>query len=166
MNRSAIEHCLYLMDQAFEGDPAQPGRSWHGFLVNLRSVPFEDWRWAPVGGHRTVFQFVEEVGGCKYVYESQAFGDRSMHWNKPGSVPPFDAEGPVESIIDWVREGHRRMRDAVAALQDDSELLRPRLSPQGEMQETRWIIKTTIEHDLYHAGEINHLRALRQGNDW
>jgi hypothetical protein len=22
-----------------------------------------------------------------------------------------------------------------------------------------------IEHDLYHAGEINHLRSLRQGTD-
>jgi hypothetical protein len=31
--------------------------------------------------------------------------------------------------------------------------------------ETRWIIKSMIEHDLYHAGEINRMRALRQEND-
>ena len=33
------------------------------------------------------------------------------------------------------------------------------------MKESRWIIAVMIEHDLYHAGEINHIRALRQGND-
>jgi len=33
------------------------------------------------------------------------------------------------------------------------------------MKETRWLIGVMIEHDLYHAGEINHLRALRHGND-
>jgi hypothetical protein len=33
------------------------------------------------------------------------------------------------------------------------------------MKETRWIIKSMIERDLYHAGEINRMRALRQRND-
>jgi len=27
------------------------------------------------------------------------------------------------------------------------------------------MISVLIKHDLYHAGEINHLRALKQGND-
>jgi hypothetical protein len=35
----------------------------------------------------------------------------------------------------------------------------------GELKETRWIIAVMIEHDPYHAGEINHLRALHQQND-
>ncbi len=35
----------------------------------------------------------------------------------------------------------------------------------GEPAETRWIISEIIEHDLYHAGEINHLRAVLQGDD-
>jgi hypothetical protein len=33
------------------------------------------------------------------------------------------------------------------------------------LHETRWFIVTMIEHNLYHAGEINHIRALSQGND-
>ena len=33
------------------------------------------------------------------------------------------------------------------------------------MKETRWIIKSMIEHDLYHAGEDNRMRALGQRND-
>jgi hypothetical protein len=35
----------------------------------------------------------------------------------------------------------------------------------GELKVTRWIIAVTIEHDPYHAGEIDHLRALHQQND-
>jgi hypothetical protein len=31
---------------------------------------------------------------------------------------------------------------------------------------TRWSsVVTMIQHDLYHAGEINHLRSLNQGTD-
>ena len=52
-----------------------------------------------------------------------------------------------------------------ASLADDAELLKPRRTNWGEMKETRWIIKSMIEHDLYHAGEINRMRALRQRND-
>lgn len=46
-----------------------------------------------------------------------------------------------------------------------AELLRPRRTNWGELKETRWIIGVMIEHDLYHAGEINHIRSLRQRTD-
>ena len=61
-------------------------------------------------------------------------------------------------------EGQRRLREHLAALNDD-DLLKLRRANWGEMKETRWLIKTLIEHDVYHAGEINHLRALAQQND-
>jgi hypothetical protein len=32
-------------------------------------------------------------------------------------------------------------------------------------RETRWIISVMIQHDLYHAGEINHVRSLLSGDD-
>jgi hypothetical protein len=56
-------------------------------------------------------------------------------------------------------------RQSIAALDDDAELLRLRLTNWGEREETRWIITVMIQHDLYHASEINHLRSLRQGTD-
>jgi hypothetical protein len=30
---------------------------------------------------------------------------------------------------------------------------------------TRWLIATLLEHDTYHAGEINHIRALLLSDD-
>jgi hypothetical protein len=32
----------------------------------------------------------------------------------------------------------------------------------GTPIETRWIIMIMMQHDLYHAGVINHIRALHQ----
>ncbi|HTG42662.1 MAG TPA: DUF664 domain-containing protein, partial [Methylomirabilota bacterium] len=53
----------------------------------------------------------------------------------------------------------------VAALADDSELDVLRLTNWGEQRPTRWIIATMITHDAYHAGEINHIRSLLDGDD-
>jgi hypothetical protein len=159
MTRSGVEQMLYLMDSAFDG------KDWHSVLTNLSSVAYEDWSWSPPGGRRTIASLVGELGTCKYVYDSQAFGDGSMHWNKLGSVPAAAADATLSEVLEWLRHAHQRLRDHVAALEDDSELLRPRLGPSGKQHETRWIINTMVQHDLYHAGEINHLRALRQGND-
>ncbi len=63
-----------------------------------------------------------------------------------------------------LREGQERLRGSIAAL-DDSELLVPRLTNWGEWKDTRWIIGVMIEHDLYHAGEINHIRSPHQRSD-
>jgi uncharacterized damage-inducible protein DinB len=93
------------------------------------------------------------------MYENHAFGDGKLTW----ADPLVDQPG-ARPILEWLQEGHRRLRESVAKL-DDDELLKPRKTNWGEMKETRWIISVMIEHDLYHAGEINHLRALRQGND-
>ena len=52
-----------------------------------------------------------------------------------------------------------------AALVGDAELLQPRPANWGELKEMQWLITVLIGHDLYHAGEINHLRALLQKTD-
>ena len=81
MTRAGIEQLLYLMDQSFEGNDD------HSLLSNLRSVRDDDWTWLPAGGGRSIFEHVQHIGECKYVYENHAFGDGSMHWTKPATVP-------------------------------------------------------------------------------
>ncbi|MEX0786519.1 MAG: DinB family protein [Dehalococcoidia bacterium] len=159
MTSPGVEQVLYLLDQAFEGNDE------HSLLANLRSVAGNDWLWTPPGGDRSVFDIVQHTGDCKYVYQSHAFGDGSMRWDAPGSTPTIERETPRADVTAWLVEGQRRLRESVAALTDDAELTKPRLANWGQEYETRWLISVMIEHDLYHAGEINHLRALRQGND-
>jgi hypothetical protein len=53
----------------------------------------------------------------------------------------------------------------LATVTDDGELGRPRPTNWGEERETRWIVAAMVTHDAYHAGEINHIRSLLQGDD-
>jgi hypothetical protein len=157
--RANIDLMIYLMFEAFDA----PGN--HPLLSNIGSLQDDDWLWTPPGGKRTIFEIVQHIGECKYVYENHAFGDGSMSWISTGAVPSVDRDTPHEQVVEWLREGHRRLVQSVAALADDGELLRPRRANWGTEYETRWLINAMIQHDLYHAGEINHIRALRHEND-
>ena len=159
MGRAGIEQWLWALDEAFESDRAHP------LVANLASLKDEDWVWVPPGGGRTIFDIICHVGESIYVYDNWAFGDCSMRWDRPGTVPTADPEASRAATIDWLREGHRRFRESVAGLADDGELTVKRRANWGQDYETRWLINTMVQHDLYHAGEINHIRALRQGND-
>jgi hypothetical protein len=80
-------------------------------------------------------------------------------------VEPFARSGSSAEVVVWLSEAHERLVDHVAALADDTELDAPRLTNWGEQRPTRWIIATMITHDAYHAGEINHIRSLFDGDD-
>jgi hypothetical protein len=53
----------------------------------------------------------------------------------------------------------------VRALAHDAELDRDGLLFWGGRLPTHTITRILIAHDLYHAGEINHIRALLQKSD-
>ncbi len=72
---------------------------------------------------------------------------------------------PPDELVAWLTEGHGRWLASVRALESDAELERERPANWGELLPTRALIRIMIAHDFYHAGEINHLRALIQGND-
>jgi hypothetical protein len=160
MSRAGIEQMLYMMDQAFESETGE------SLMRNLGSVPDDLWLWSPPGGKRTIFDIVNHIGEARFVYDNHAFGDQSMRWDRPESMPRLAEGTPPDEAIDWMRRGHQSLRDHVAALPDDSELLRPRHAWSLSFTvETRMVITIMTLHDAYHGGEINHIRALAQGND-
>jgi uncharacterized damage-inducible protein DinB len=161
MGTSGVNQLLHLLDEAFQGNRE------HSLMANLRSVNAEDWDWIPAGGARSIRDIVRHVGSCKYMYENHAFGDGSLAWSDElvtHTEASEEARASIDTVLKWLKEGHTRLRESIVAL-DDSELGRLRKTNWDQMVETRWIITVMIEHDLYHGGEINHLRALRQGND-
>ena len=159
MGNTAVQQMLYLLNQAFDASGE------HALLSNLNSVKDDEWRWVPAGGGRYIFDIVQHIGECKYSYDSHAFGDGSMRWNRPGSYPAVAPEQTPAEIIEWLKAGQRACTEPVQALDDDDELIPLRNAHWGEEYETRWLINTIIQHDLYHAGEINHIRSLRQETD-
>ncbi len=159
MTTQAIEQYLYLMDSAFAGP------DWHSLLRNLSTVTSEDWTWVPPGGERSIRDIVRHLGRVKLMAHDQAFGEGTLTWDDP-RLDGDEATRDIPSAIAWLRGGHERLRAGIAALADDAELLQLRRTNWGELRETRWVIAVTmIQHDLYHAGEINHLRSVHQGRD-
>jgi hypothetical protein len=164
MTRDTIEHLLFLMDNAFEGVGEARTDGYHSLLTNLGSVAEDDWQWVPPYGKRSIAAIVGHVGWAKYMYDNHSFGDATMTFETMPDAGQVGRTPDMAEMIDWLKKGHRRLRRHVAGLTDD-RLLEPSRTNWGEMKDIRWIIATMIEHDLYHAGEINHIRALHQQND-
>ena len=159
-SRPAIDTLAWLIEEAFYGDPS------HSLLANLQDLREEDWTAMPGGSGRSIADILEHVGWSKWMYEDYAFGSASMRGDRPPLVPEGGARSrPHEELLAWLKEGHQRWLASVRALNDDSELDRERLTNWGDRLPTRVIIRIMIAHDLYHAGEINHLRALLQSTD-
>ena len=109
---------------------------------------------------------LEHVGWCKWMYEDYAFGAASLQGDQPPLIPPNGARArPVDELLEWLKAGYQKWLASVHLLEDDKELERERLTNWGESLPTRSIIRIMIEHDIYHAGEINHLRSLLQETD-
>jgi hypothetical protein len=163
-NRSAIEAMLYLMDEAFRGAGIEESNESQALLPNLATVDPAQWTALPEGAARSIEAIVGHVGACKIMYDDYAFGGGTLRFATP-EVEPFAAGGPQVEVIAWLEGAHARLIDHVAALADDTELDVPRLTNWGEKRPTRWIASAMITHDAYHAGEINHLRSLLDGDD-
>lgn len=153
MSRTSVDQLIWLLDQAFGEDDE------HSVLANLRHIEGL-WNVVPPGGERSIAGIIDHVGGCKYLYENHAFGDRSYSWDVPPGLGPSEQ---TEALA-WMNEGHRVLITSVREL-DDDDLETPRLTNWGELMETRKILEVMIAHDFYHAGEINHIRAMLQKRD-
>lgn len=159
-SRITIDTLVRLTEEAFDGDPS------HSLLANLRELREEDWTATPAGSGRSIADILEHVGWAKWMYEDYAFGSASMRGDQPPLIPEGGARSrPRSELLTWLTEGHRRWLASVRALADDSQLDRERLTNWGDRLPTRDIIRILIAHDFYHAGEINHLRALLQSTD-
>ena len=111
MSTTQIAQLLDLFEQAFAGP------DWHSLLGNLRSVTPADWLWVPPDGRRCIRDLVRHVGGAKYMYHSQAFGDRALTWEHP-----LSGRRPARHDrrrLAWLHAAG--LRGAIAA-SDDAEL--------------------------------------------
>jgi hypothetical protein len=161
---TAVEELVRILEAAYAepGDP-ETGES-QSMLANLATVPEGFWPKAPPGGERTIASIVLHVGGCLVMYDEYGFGPGAKHWDDPDLIPWRAEDAPMADAIAWMTAAHRRFVDHVAAL-PDAELDEPRWANWGERLPTRWLISAIATHAAYHAGEINHIRALLQRDD-
>jgi uncharacterized damage-inducible protein DinB len=143
-------------------DSAFDGQHWHAVMRNLATCTEDDWDWAPPQGERTIREIVHHIGECKLIFADQLFGDATLIWGDPEVTKPV--RGSVDEAIDWLRGTHAAFRNGIAGCTDDQLATTPD-GYWGKPKELQWSIEVMIQHEVYHAGEINHIRALRQGDD-
>ncbi len=153
-----IDELLLLMDRAFAD-------SEHSLLKNLASVREESWTRLPEGAERSIRDIVAHVGMFKFMYANHGFREGDLDYGEPPAKPAPERLSSVDAAMDYLREGHEYLTGCIGEFEDDSELDSMRKAHWGGLVPTRHIIVTMIEHDLYHAGEVNRSRALLQGDD-
>jgi uncharacterized damage-inducible protein DinB len=156
LSQTAVNQLLYLMDNAFERSRA------HSLVSNLSTVTDADYSRDHDG--RSIREMVRHVAAAKHVYENQAFGDATL-FMPSFQARIYEATATMAGDLEWLRHGYDQLRAGLAGT-DDAVLTEQRPVHMGGTRELREIISIMIEHDLYHAGEINHLRAVMQETDY
>lgn len=167
MTQSRVEVASLVgqLDRMFEETTEEFGRlHWHSLIRNLSTVRPEDWDALHPGGGRTIRELVMHIGTGFPFWANHAFGDGTREWSDkvvngvaPGLTP--------DEMTTWLRAGYAEFRKAVVVLTDGNLSDICARPWDGPAQDARRIIEGQIQHTLYHVGEINHLRALLQGND-
>lgn len=155
MSRFLVSHFLLALDDAFEGDGE------HSLLANLRNV--DDAVWHAVRDCRSIAEIAEHAGRAKFVYENFAFGNATLTWENP-FFPPAAARSRDETLA-WLRQGHRRLAESAGRLDAAGLAIPLPVHYGGPPRPASDILAMLARHDVYHAGEINHLRSILQGND-
>ena len=145
-------------------DSAFDGQHWHAVMRNLNTCAADDWDWRPSEGERTIREIVRHIGKCKLMFANQLFGDGTLAWDDPEVNGEGRSDGSVEEAVAWLRETHAAFRDGIAGCPDEDLATTPS-GYWGKPTELQWSIEVMIQHEVYHAGEINHIRAMRQGDD-
>ena len=158
MSRVVIDEWIHLFNSAFDG-------RLQSVLRNLSSVAESEWAVAPTGGKRSIQDIVAHIGMFKYMYAGAAMRNRGYDYGDAPVTPDQSRLETKAAAIEWLSEAHHCQVSTFSSLEDDSELDKERLTHWGQLLPTREIMSIVLEHDTYHAGEINHIRALLQGND-
>jgi hypothetical protein len=162
-DKTKVQLLLDLLDSAFQRPvPSDWSDGWHSLLSNLGSVWEKDLDWPPPDGKRSIRHIAGHCGVCMLVYSGHGFGSGLMQW--PGKYP-HEALGSRDELVSWLSECHKTLADAIAACTDGQLDELRETWDVGDLRPRRWFVTTMIDHLLYHAGEINHIRALAQKND-
>ena len=153
----AIASLLAQLDEAYDR------RSWHGpnLRGSLRGMRAAQAAWRPARGRHNAWELAVHAAYWKYAAWRRLTGEERGSFPRAGSnwvaapTPPTDAAWRED--LDLLAECHRRLRAAVARLEDPDL---DRRAPGGTETIGR-LVRGVAAHDLYHAGQIQMLRRLR-----
>jgi DinB family protein len=163
MSRKQVKNLIAMLDEAYAG-PA-----WHGPCLrgSLRGVTHREAIWRPGRGRHNIWELAVHATYWKYAAIRRILGETELSFGEPGHnffVRPAKGGGDSEQAAQWRRDlarlaqMHKELRKAVGSLQD-SALDR---HARGGRHTNRVLIAGEAMHDVYHAGQIQLLKRLRQ----
>jgi uncharacterized damage-inducible protein DinB len=153
---SEVARLVRLLDEAFQK------KSWHGTNLRgaVRGMPARVAGWRLPGEPHSIADLVVHCAYWKYTVRRRLRGDPRGSFPLKGSnwfslAEPLD-EATWRSYVALLEREHRALRDAVAEL------------PAGQLESTPpsrqtsnlALIHGVALHDIYHAGQIQMLKAL------
>jgi hypothetical protein len=158
--RSAREVALLLalLDEAFDH------KAWHGPNLQgaLRRVTAREAAWRPRPGRHNVWELALHAAYWKYAVRRRLTGEKRGGFPEPGSNwfrrPSRLSEEAWRADLALLEAEHRRLRKVVAALPSSKLSRRAR----GSRYATAKLVYGIAAHDLYHAGQIQLLKALQR----
>jgi len=160
---TAIRELLALIDEGFNR------KSWHGptLLGSLRGLSEAEAAWRPAPGRHHIWELTVHAEYWKYAVRRRLASlspggpvprgsfrlEGSNYFVRPGGGATFK-----DDVKQLVAE-HARLRAAVAAV--PATRLGARFP--GRKESVDHVIRGIAAHDLYHAGQIQLLKRLREG---
>jgi uncharacterized damage-inducible protein DinB len=151
---SPVELLLAQLDLAYSR------HSWHGTNLrgSLRGLSPEIAAWKPAQGRHSVQEIVVHCAYWKYTVVRRLTGEKRGSFSLKGSNW-FARDGADVMLwradLSLLDAEHRRLRELVSSLTTRA-LERP--TPGG--RPLHEVVSGIIAHDLYHAGQIQALKAL------
>jgi hypothetical protein len=150
---------IKILDESFEG-PA-----WHGtaLLGSVRGLGPTEALWRPDARRHCIWELVLHAAYWKYAAWRRLTSAARGSFARPGSNFPRLPDPPTakawKADVALLREEHHRLRTAVASL--------PAPAFERRSASKKWtnasLIWGVAAHDIYHAGQIQLLKRLRQG---
>lgn len=149
---------LDLLDQAFDH------RAWHGTGLwgSLRGLTHRDALWRPGEGRHNIWEIVLHTAYWKYIVRRRLTRDETLAFPRGGAnwprLPELSDAAAWRRDVRLLREQHRLLRATVARFPVT------RLGAKG--WRSSWTnaqhVYGIASHDLYHAGQIQLLKALHR----
>ena len=135
------------MKRAFEGE------AWHGpsLTETLKGVTAEQAAARPVAGAHSIWEIVLHVSAWQKAVRTRVGGEK-VEAPDQGDWPTARATSPSdwEKTLTELEHGYKELRETIARLSDfDLEK-----NPPGSENSIYIQLHGTIQHNLYHAGQI------------
>jgi DinB family protein len=154
LDERGLRQLIVLLDEAFRG-PA-----WHGpaLFASIRGVDADQASWRPAPGRHNIWEVVVHAAYWKAIVIRRLTGTRSRQFSLKGTnwFARPDSGREWRDDVRLLTDVHEELRGVIAQV-DPAALARP---VHGKNHTAEYTIRGIAAHDLYHAGQIQLLKAL------